>query len=111
MRWAFLARANTSGVDFVESCDGRASSVGPRMFRKVHQRFADAPLRLRAATPFRRIGPSTAAAILLNSLAGRVARPFEHLTNRRVPLDKSEGPVKNKLSLSMPGHRNVRQRR
>jgi hypothetical protein len=33
------------------------------------------------------------------------------LTNLRVPLDKSEGPVKKKLSLSMPGHRNVRQRR
>jgi hypothetical protein len=37
--------------------------------------------------------------------------PFAYLTKKRVPLEKSESPVKDKLSLSMPGHGNVRQRR
>jgi len=41
-----------------------------------------------------------------NDRRGRI----EYSYGGRVALDKSEGPVKNKLSLSMHGHRHVRQR-
>src|SRR5258708_435857 len=45
---------------------------------------------------------------------GRVARPFLYLTKPRVALDKRKGSVKQKVSFSMPEHRDagqVRRRR
>jgi hypothetical protein len=49
-----------------------------------------------------------------NNVGWRVAQPFKFLfpsQQCRVPLDKSEGPVKDKKSLAMRKHRDFRQRR
>ena len=60
LRRTVLARANTSGVDFTESCDGRASAFGVRVLRKMHRELTGTRIRLRAATAFWRIEARTA---------------------------------------------------
>jgi hypothetical protein len=76
--------------------------------RQVTEVFRDSNSRLVGS---RRVllalGPTS-----FHSQAGGLAFSlfFLFLTTQRVPLDKSEGPVKQKLSLAMPEHRFVGHR-